>query len=292
MSILTDYKNSLKSFDVEEIIDLIVFRPISFLFVKLIYSTNITPNQISVVSMFFGLLAGVMLGFGKYEFIIIGAALVFLSNMLDCADGQLARLKKNGTKIGRIIDGFIDYATGLSVFLGLGFAVSYITGNYLYGWALSLIGGFSRVLQNMFFDYYRNMYLKYVYNRGSDIEMEIIEFTDEKKRIDELKGQLLEKFLVNLYLKYCSLQKNTTMHVQFKINPFIYKQKNKFILRLWSWIGSTTHLTVLIIFLLFNKPDYYLILTLSVGNLFFLILLLIQKSITKKLISDEYVLTD
>jgi phosphatidylglycerophosphate synthase len=131
MSILKEYKSSLKSFDVEEIIDLIIFRPLSFLLVKIIYSTNITPNQISIISMFFGLLAGVIIGFGKYEFVLAGAVLIFLSNLLDCADGQLARLKKNGTKIGRLIDGFIDYVTGLSAFLGLGFAVSYITGDYV-----------------------------------------------------------------------------------------------------------------------------------------------------------------
>lgn len=292
MSILTDYKNSLKSFDVEEILDLIIFRPVSFLFVKLIYSTNITPNQISVISMFFGLFAGVMIGFGRYEFLLSGAILIFLSNMLDCADGQLARLKKNGTKIGRIIDGFIDYATGLSTFLGLGFAVSYTTGNYLYGWAIAVIGGLSRVLQNMFFDYYRNIYLKYVFSKGSDIELEIKEFTEEKERLEQTSGNFLEKFLVKLYLKYSYLQKNSTMHVQINVNPYIYKQKNKFLLRLWSWLGSTTHLTLLIIFLIINRPDYYLILTITVGNLIFIILLMIQKNVTKKLISKDYVLSD
>jgi hypothetical protein len=288
MSILKEYKSSLKSFDVEEIIDLIIFRPLSFLLVKIIYSTNITPNQISIISMFFGLLAGVIIGFGKYEFVLAGAVLIFLSNLLDCADGQLARLKKNGTKIGRLIDGFIDYVTGLSAFLGLGFAVSYITGDYVYGWIIAFVGGFSRVLQNMFFDYYRNLYFKYVYNKLSDINLEIVEFTEEKDRLEKNKGHLLEKFLVSLYLKYCSLQKNTTMHVHMNISPDIYKAKNKLLLRLWSWIGSTTHLSMLIIFLFINKPEYYLLLTIILGNFVFLILLLIQKRITKKLMSKEY----
>jgi phosphatidylglycerophosphate synthase len=34
------------------------------------------------------------------------AALYFISNVLDCADGQIARLK-NGTKVGRIVDGLL-----------------------------------------------------------------------------------------------------------------------------------------------------------------------------------------
>jgi phosphatidylglycerophosphate synthase len=109
MSLYNEYKASLKSFDVEEILDLVLYRPISFLLVKLIYRTNFTPNQISIVSMIFGLGSGIAFYFGEYQYIIAGGIFIFLSNVLDCADGQLARLKKNGTKVGRIIDGFIDY---------------------------------------------------------------------------------------------------------------------------------------------------------------------------------------
>ena len=78
MSLLNEYKNSLKSFDVEEILDLLIYRPVSFLFVKLIYPTNLTPNQISVISMFFGIFSGVLYSFGKYEFLIAGAIFLFV----------------------------------------------------------------------------------------------------------------------------------------------------------------------------------------------------------------------
>ncbi len=43
-----------------------------------------------------------------------------LYNIIDCSDGQLARLKKNGTHTGRIIDGSADYITAAFVFIGLG----------------------------------------------------------------------------------------------------------------------------------------------------------------------------
>jgi len=52
---------------------------------------------------------------------------------------------------------------------------------------------------------------------------------------------------------------------------------------LWSWIGSTTHLTLTIIFCFVNRLDIYLIITITLGNLIFLILLLTQKNIIKKL---------
>ena len=282
MSLYNEYKSSLKSFDVEEILDLIIYRPISFLFVKLIYPTNLTPNQLSVISMIFGLGSGILFYFGKYEFIIAGGIFIFVSNVLDCADGQLARLKKNGTKVGRIIDGFIDYVTGASIFIGIGFALNYITGNILYAWCLATVGGFSRILQNMFFDYYRNMYLQYVYNKVNDVNEEIKEFTEEKERLKSDKGKSLDKSLVKMYLFYCNFQKNSTKHVELNVTSEVYKQKNKTILRLWSWLGSTTHLTFTIIFCFINRLDIYLLLTIIFGNLIFLILLFIQKNIIKK----------
>jgi hypothetical protein len=282
MSLYNEYKASLKSFDVEEILDLVLYRPISFLLVKLIYRTNFTPNQISIVSMIFGLGSGIAFYFGEYQYIIAGGIFIFLSNVLDCADGQLARLKKNGTKVGRIIDGFIDYVTGASVFVGIGFALNYITGNPLYAWGLSALGAASRILQNMFFDYYRNMYLMYVYNKVNDVNGEIIEFTEEQERLKTVKGSNLDKMLVNMYLFYCNFQKNSTSHVDIKVSPEVYKQKNKTLLRLWSWIGSTTHLTLTIIFCFINRLDIYLIITITLGNLIFLVLLMIQKRVINK----------
>ena len=48
-----------------------------------------------------------------------------MCNVFDCADGQLARLKKNGTRVGRIIDGLIDYVTAVATFTGIGIALSF-----------------------------------------------------------------------------------------------------------------------------------------------------------------------
>jgi len=284
MTLYNEFKSSLKSFDVEEILDLIIYRPISFLFVKLIYRTNITPNQISIISMIFGMAVFFLLYPGTYIYIVLGGIAIFTSNVLDCADGQLARLKKNGTKVGRVIDGFIDYITGASIFFGIGAALHHITGNAWYSWILAAAGGFSRVIQNMFFDYYRNMYLQYVYNKVNDINDEIIEFTEEKKRLNEINGPKMDKMLVNIYLSYCNIQKNSTSHVELNVSSDEYMRRNKLMLRMWSWIGSTTHLTLTILFCFLNRLDIYLIITITLGNLIFVLLLLIQKSIIKKLI--------
>jgi len=279
----SEFKSSLKSYDVEEILDVFFYRPLSFLFVKLIYSTSITPNQISVFSMLFGILTGVMFSFGTHQFFIFGAIALLISNVLDCADGQLARLKKNGTGIGRIIDGFIDYVTGLSIYVGIGIGLSIATGDYLYVWIITVIGGFSRVLQNMIFDNYRNMYMANVYNKGSNLDQEIEEYSRLKRVIDKTRGRYAEKFLVNIYIKYASVQNNTAKDEKMNVSSEDYKKKNMMLLRAWSWIGSTTHLSAVMIACFLNRIDAYLWITFTLGNLILIILYIIQKKVLNDL---------
>lgn len=283
MSLSSEFKKSLKTVDSEEILDLIIFRPISFVFVKLIYNTNITPNQISSVALFFGIMSGVLYGFSEYKFFVLASASFFICNTLDCMDGQLARLKMNGTKIGRVIDGFIDYLTSISVFLGLGIAMTSITGNAYYAWILTIAAGISKALQNMFFDQYRNLYLEHVYHKASGLDEEIREYSEEKEKLKNQKGKYLEKFLISSYLSYSNFQKKSSKHIEINVTPEKYKSENKLLIRLWSWLGSTTHMVTLIIFSLLNRIDIYLILTVTLGNLIFLILFFRQRFVINKL---------
>ncbi len=179
----------------------------------------------------FGILSGYLYGFGTHEFFILASASFFICNTLDCMDGQLARLKKNGTKIGRVIDGFIDYITSISVFIGIGIALTSITGNALYSWLLTIAAGLSKALQNMFFDHYRNMYLENVYHKASSLDEEIEEYSEEKERLKNIKGKHIEKLLISVYLAYSNFQKNSTKHVELNVTPEEYKSKNKLLLR-------------------------------------------------------------
>lgn len=286
MSLITEFKVSLKTVEAEEIFDLVIFRPISFALVKIIYNTGITPNQISIVSMIFGILSGVFYGFGTYDFFLLGSASFFICNTLDCADGQLARLKRNGTRIGRVVDGFIDYITSVSVFLGIGAALTGITGNGWYAWVLTVAGGASKAWQNMLFDRYRNMYLEYVYNKASSINDEIKEFTEEKEKLKKEEGKVVQKVLVDAYLFYCSVQQKTGKTIKLNVSPAEYKKKNRLLLRLWSWIGSTTHMVALIVFSVLNHIEWYLFLTIA-ANLMALMLSLWQKNVIKQLSSEN-----
>lgn len=291
-----NYKLSLKGTDAEEIFDLVIYRPVSFQFVKLIYNTNITPNQISYAALFFGVLAGVFYALGSELSFVLAAVSFFLCNVLDCADGQLARLKKNGTRIGRIIDGLIDYITAISTFIGIAIALQTSTSIFfewgckflamestVFAWTLTVIAALSRAFQNMFFDKYRNMYLKYVYNKSDDANEDLARYKKELEALKRLKGRYDVKILMNLYYKYTFAQNKMSKQVDYTVTPEEYKKYNKFLLRMWSWIGSTTHLTFLIIFTLIFRVELYLYVTIILGNFIMLLLFVIQNMVLNKL---------
>ena len=57
------YKDSLKSMDTEETIDLMFYRPIGFAWAVLCAKLGITPNVITIASIFIGIAAGVLFYF-------------------------------------------------------------------------------------------------------------------------------------------------------------------------------------------------------------------------------------
>lgn len=86
-----------------------VCRPPAAVLVYLLKNTRATPNQVTFAATFIAFVSAVM-------FIVIPgwlgavlAALVFeLSFILDCVDGQLARLKKEASPVGHYLDFLMD----------------------------------------------------------------------------------------------------------------------------------------------------------------------------------------
>lgn len=308
MGLYKQYKESLKATESEEIFDLLIYRPLAFLFVKATYSTSLTPNQTSLIAMLFGVLAGIAFGFGYYNYVVLGAILYIFCNVLDCADGQIARLKKNGTKVGRIVDGFIDYVVSTAVFCGIAAGVTrmYSSGSFipygnflnvnpiLYIWLLALIAGISSGLQSFVFDFFRNRFLEIVYDKASSVEGEINEFEQERIRLknDKNTGHFIDLFLISIYLKYTKLQikvgsgKNKRPDYA-KPDPKAYFFATKNVLRWWSFIGSTTHITACIICAFLNNLELFLWICILPFNILLLVLYFIQIKVNKSFINGE-----
>jgi len=304
MGLFEQYKASLKVVEIEEVFDLVLYRPLAFLFVKATYSTNLTPNKVSSLAMLFGVIGGILFGFGTRDYLLVGAGLYLMCNILDCADGQIARLKKNGTKVGRIVDGFIDYIVSTVVYIGIGIGLTglqakgilNLQGNvfglnpYVYIWLITVLGGFSSALQAILLDFFRNKFLEYVYGKFSSLEEEMKEFEEERIRINKpgVKKGFFDNLLISIYLKYTRFQlslqaKKKNMLTKHTPDPKVYYRKNKLLIHLWSYIGSTTHLTLCIICAVLNNMELFLLICILPLNFLMLSLYFIQRSVNKDL---------
>ena len=90
-------------------------KPLTFLLLK----TPLTPNQVTLLSLFFGVLAGCLFSIGNFKFEITAALAYQLAVILDNCDGEIARAKNQKSAIGAWLDIGSDFLVDLSLFLGL-----------------------------------------------------------------------------------------------------------------------------------------------------------------------------
>lgn len=285
MTLFQEYKSSLKKIEVEEIFDLYFYRPLAFLLVKGIYNTSITPNQLTLISMILGILGGISYSFGSYHAFMIGAILYLLYDVFDCSDGQLARLKKNGTPVGRILDGIADYVVSIALYIGLGFGFANNSPNPFLIWMVILVAAISNAIQSGLLDYYRTRYLDYSLDRTSVLDEELKVFNNEFERLKNIKGKYFDKIVIGIYLKYSAIQHKMTnskpLHEKPKpqINGEEYSKHNRLLIKLWTLLGPTTQWTFLIITSFFNRIDIYLFGIVVVGNILAVIFYFFQHKV-------------
>jgi archaetidylinositol phosphate synthase len=84
----------------------------------------VTPNHLTSVRLVFGLAAAAALAQGSYGWMNAGALLLVVSNFLDHADGELARLSGKGSRFGHWYDLVSDAAVTVLLFAGIGAGVA------------------------------------------------------------------------------------------------------------------------------------------------------------------------
>lgn len=98
------------------IITLFFTNEISLFVTWVLCKTPVTPNQVTIASIICALICGIFYASGMF---IWGSLFLFLSHMLDCTDGNLARAKETFSAFGRWLD-FIGNRTGeVFIFFGI-----------------------------------------------------------------------------------------------------------------------------------------------------------------------------
>ncbi|MEG1543383.1 MAG: CDP-alcohol phosphatidyltransferase family protein, partial [Tannerellaceae bacterium] len=204
-----EYEASLKSIETENKLDRIFYRPIGFRIARLLRNTGITPNMVTVISIFVGAGTGFMFYHDDLIYNIIGILLLVCANILDCVDGQLARLTGIKSAIGRILDGFAGDIWFASIYIGFALRLMH---DYDTSWffALAVLSGMSHLVQANITDYYKTLHLYFI---SKDKGAEFQSFEEVKARHKEMKLGIAKTFYF-LYRGYTLLQEKATPKLQ------------------------------------------------------------------------------
>jgi hypothetical protein len=102
------YRSSKKRHDINRFTEYVA-RPPAAIVVWALRNTRITPNQITFASALACAGSAAMIALLPGWGWLVAAALVFeFSFVLDCADGQLARLRKTASPLGHLLDFLMD----------------------------------------------------------------------------------------------------------------------------------------------------------------------------------------
>jgi len=100
-----------------------------------------TPNLFTTVALILGIASAFMVATGSFLWIALGGLFYQLASIIDGNDGEIARLKFQGSKFGGWFDTVADDVTNLGFILGLGFGTARLTGHV--GWLVFAVIGVS-----------------------------------------------------------------------------------------------------------------------------------------------------
>jgi phosphatidylglycerophosphate synthase len=285
MSFWDAYFRSLKPLEVEEPVDVWVHRPPAYVLARILLPTPVSPNLVTVGSIVVGCSAGVAI-FGNFpHHLPVAGLLIFSSAVLDCCDGQLARLRKSSSAFGRMLDGMADLVVSTVVVGGGAWLVvrKFQDPPWLFGVALLLTvltivtGSFHTTM----YDQFKNVFLRMThpsYREGEDLDVAEARFHAQRAEASFVIG-----LVWRVYFFYMRSQDNYANGFDPGVKRLLaaapeYSERNAAIyrkyagapMRLWrSFFGFGSLVFGLAVAIGFDLTEYYLLYRLLLLNAVF-----------------------
>jgi phosphatidylglycerophosphate synthase len=271
------YKSTLKTKTDKEFLNFQVYLLYSAKTItKWFYHTSITPHQIILVSLIFGIVSSFLIIQDSKLLVLIGAVMLYYKNALDKVDGSLARAKNLATRRGRFYDSLSDFIVSLCLFIAIAWNLFRIYDNY-FVFVVCFIALISSMLQCSFFVYYEISYIKY---SGKNTINRLIEsVTEQDLKEEDRLTILLQRIFQIIYGwqdrmfsaldKYCYTKLrdnaiNSGGHIE-RIDGLWYYHKT--FLAISSILAIGSHMIFIALFTLLGSLEYYLVLNLILFNL-------------------------
>ena len=287
-------ESTFKAREVEGILDLHFYRPIGFRLAGLFAQLKMTPATVSLLAGTFGVIAGHLYFYRNLGINIAGMVLHVCANALDNADGQLARLTRQESRKGRIIDSVADHLGFASVYIHLTLRCA-LAGASPAIWLLALGAAISHALQGAAADYYRTAFLYFADGRRTEIDSSSVLRSDYRKL--SWGQRAWDKLLLALYLNFTlqqemlaprlkKLRETASAVFHGRIPGWLeqrYRDAACHMLKWWRLLMTNTRMLVLFLVLFLGQPVYYFWFELIPLNLLFVYLIVRQEKMAKSL---------
>lgn len=280
----------LKSREVEDPVNLWLHRPLAYGFVSLIYRSPITPNQVTLLAMTVGIAAAVCWFVGGSGALLAGGILLWLSAILDGADGLLARAKGLNSPAGRALDGLADMVVGFATSAAALWHIARVTELPVQAvFVTGIVAVVCTVFHMNLYDVYKELYLRSTRPRGGEGHdaREISEIAS----VPELqRAPWHVRLAMNFYVDYLGKQERFTA----RTNPYgrlllgspfevseeaarTYRAHNSAPMRLWISISLAPHSYLFALAGMLDLLLPYMVVRLTVMNVLALVALAAQR---------------
>lgn len=290
-------ESTLKSTDTEEFIDIYFYRPIGYRWALLFQKLGVTPNAVTIASIFLGVGAGVCFYFDNIWVSLLGIFLLVWANSYDSADGQLARMTKQFSALGRVLDGFAGNLWFASIYIAICFRLYPEWGFWI--WGLAIVTGYFHSKQAAMADYYRNVHLLVIKGEsGSELDNSA-DLTERYKQLSWGKN-FWSKLVAFFYRNYTIGQEGSSPQLQklFKlieerfggVAPELFRKdfraKSLPLMKYTNILSFNTRSIALFVSILVGWPWLYFVFELTVLNVLLVYMVAKHEKICKTFIAS------
>ena len=264
-------------------------NPIAATIVQVIKNTWVTPNQVTYISIFVGLVSAYIFSIGTVQAFFFAGIFLEVVLILDCVDGQLARAKKCSSDWGRFLDGIAGYIIYLAVLTGvvIGFNQEYVT---------LAVFGLVTIFRGIAYDYCKLTMITMI-EKGYDGSIK--EISDTHSKISRNNSILWKVYFYYLQLQrfvFCGRfirldkfsdygKENSKDYLLSSTERKDYQKKIGPLMVAWSWNGVDLPLFLLVLMALFGMVESCLLPLVCFLVLQFVLTIIYHQTQTQRLLN-------